>query len=101
MSYFYVDMQNLKERNPNAYAYLSSGGFTGSLSGRKHTKIPMDQIIEMTINRLSKDMGGLSGKTENVGASERWMRINHCLTALQHHLDTKLGRHASYCQEEF
>ena len=34
--------------------------------------IPMDQIIEMTINRSCKEIGGLSGKTENVGASENW-----------------------------
>ena len=26
--------------------------------------IPMDQMIEMTINRSSKETGGMSGKTE-------------------------------------
>ena len=41
----------------------------------------------MTINRSSKDTGGLSGKTENVGASERWMRINHIMVTLREHLD--------------
>ena len=48
-------------------------GFTVSLSGQSFTRILCDQVIEMTINGASKDTGGLSGKTENAGASERWM----------------------------
>ena len=47
----------------------------------------MDQIIEVTINRFSKETGGLSGKTENAGASERRMRINHYLAALKQYLE--------------
>jgi hypothetical protein len=42
MSYFYVDMKYLKERNPAAYQYTSEEGFSGSLSDEKHTTIPMD-----------------------------------------------------------
>ena len=49
--------------------------------------IPCDQIIEMTINRQSKDTGGLSGKIENVGASMRWTRINHIMAALRGYLN--------------
>ena len=52
-------------------------------ASRPHLQIPCDQIIEMTINRQSKDTGGLSGKTENVGASMRWTRINHIMAALR------------------
>ena len=37
--------------------------------------IYMDQIIEMTIKKSSKVVEGLSGVTENKGASERWMWI--------------------------
>ena len=36
-------------------------------------------MIEMTINKSSNVVGGLSGVTKNKGASERWMRINHFL----------------------
>ena len=86
MSYYYVDMRDLKNRNPDAYQFLCDGGFTGSITGERHTKIPMDQIIEMTVNRFSKETGGLSGNTENAGASQRWMRINHYLAALKQHL---------------
>ncbi len=96
MSYFYIDMRDLETRNPSAYQYLMDGGFSGSLSGEKHTKIPMDQIIEMTINRCSKETGGLSGKTENVGASARWVRINHYLAALKQHLSDKVTNDTHY-----
>ena len=41
----------------------------------------------MTINCASKDTGGLSGKTENAGASESWMQINHLMAALREKLD--------------
>ena len=46
----------------------------------------------MTINRFSKETGGLAGITENPGTSERWARINHFLAALKQHLHLKTGR---------
>ena len=67
----------LKEESLEPFQYLHGGGFTSSLTGRSHSIIPMHQVIVMTVNRLCKLMGGLSGKTENVGASERWAKI-HC-----------------------
>ena len=89
LSYHYLDMIDLKRINPEAYAYLESGGFSGFLSGSKHSNIPMDQIIEMTINRFSKSTGGISGKTEDAGASEKWGRLNHYLCALKEHMKKK------------
>ena len=41
----------------------------------------------MTINCASKDTGELSEKTENAGARELWMRINHLMAALREKLD--------------
>ena len=74
-SYYFISMLNLHDSHPNIYQYLKNGGFTASISGLPFSKIPCDQIIETTINRSSKSTGGLSGKTEYVGASEKWMRI--------------------------
>ena len=92
LSYYHADMRALKKRNSTAYSDLEEGGFSGSLSGTTHSQLPMDQIIEMTINRFSKETGGLSGQTENKGASERWMRINHYIAALKQHLEAKVRR---------
>ena len=52
----------------------------------------MDQIIETTINRFSKETGGLSEITANKGASERWVRINPSIAALREHLNVKLSK---------
>ena len=71
---------------------MLKGGFTGSLTGKAHSKIPMDQIIETTINRWSKEVGSLSGKTENKGESERWIRVNHFMSALKEHQHKKIRK---------
>ena len=51
----------------------------------------MDQIIEATIIRFSEETGGLSGITDNKGASERWVKINPFIAALREHLNVKLN----------
>ncbi len=87
LSYCYVHMKTLKEDHLDLYNEILLHGFTVSLTGEPFTKIPCDQVIEMTVNRASKSTGGLSGKTENVGASERRMKINHLLAAMRDKLD--------------
>ena len=89
LSYYYVHMLSLKKENLEAFVYLQKSGFCGSFSGRAHTMIPMEQMIEMTINRSSKETGGLSGKTVNVGATERWERIHHHMVAMRERLNYK------------
>ena len=60
LSYCCVYMWALEEENIAAYKYLEQGGFSGSLTGKPHSRIPFDQVIKMTINRSCKDIGGLS-----------------------------------------
>ena len=100
LSYYYIHMGSLKSTNPEAYEYLKEGGFSGSLSGLPHSRIPFDQIIEMTINRSCKDIGGLSQNTNNPGATERWTRTNHLMVALREHLNKKIRKQSkSTCRE--
>ena len=77
-------MKNLASSHPSAQIFLKEG-FTVSLTGKPHSKIPMDQVIKMSINRSSKETGDLTGKTENPGACARWTEINHFLVALREH----------------
>ena len=77
-----MQMLDLHNSNRDLLHHMQEQGFTVSLSGLPYSRIPCDQVIEMTINRSSKDTGGLSEKTENVGASERWMHINRIMAAL-------------------
>ena len=58
-------MLSLKEENLDVFQYLHDGGFTGSLSGRSHSMIPLDQIVEMTINQSRKEIGVISGIFQN------------------------------------
>ena len=85
-------MLNLQDSHSNIYQYLKNGGFAASISGVPFSKITCDQIIETTINRSSKSTGGLSEKMENVGASEKWMRINHITAALREPLDSVIPK---------
>ena len=83
MSYYYVDMRDLKNRNPDAYQFLCDGGFTGSIPGERHAK-PMDQIIEMTESLFKRNRRSLWKYIKCW--CQRWMRINHHLAALKQHL---------------
>ena len=60
----------------------------------------MDQIIEKTINGSCNNIGGLSGKTENVGASERWTKIHHHMVAMWKHLNEKVRRNTKHINIE-
>ena len=61
-------MENLASSRPSAEIFLKEEGFTVSLTGKVHSKIPIFYIIEMAINCSSKETGGLTGKTENPAA---------------------------------
>ena len=65
--YYLISMLNFQDSHPNIYQYLKNREFIASISGLPFSKIPCDQIIENTITRSSKSIGGLSRKTENVG----------------------------------
>ena len=95
--FIYVHMRSLKEEYKDeeykeAYEYLQNGGCNGSLSGRPHSRTPFNQVIEMIINTSSKQTGGLSCKTQNLGAVERLTRTNHLMVALREHIDNTLGK---------
>ena len=92
LSYYYVHMLSLKQDCPAAWKYLEDGGFTGSISGIPHSRLPFDHIIETTLNKECKGIGGIGGNTENLGATERWVRINHFMAALREKMNRKLGK---------
>ena len=64
-------MRKLEKYNEGAYIFMLKRSFTGSLSCKPHSTIPMDQIIETTANRWSEEVGGICGKTNNDGSTER------------------------------
>ena len=85
-------MRTLEEENIAAYKYLEQGGISGPLTGKPQSRIPFDQVIEMTINRSCKDVGGLSRNTRNPAATERWTKIHHDIVVLRERLNKKIKR---------
>ena len=62
MSIYWVEMYNLNE---DAKSYMEKGLFTASLTGLPFSAIPLDQWIEMTMNKGTKMKGGWIGFTKN------------------------------------
>ena len=87
LSYYYIHIANLEYSHLDMFHHMLNQSFTVSLSQQPFTRISCDQVIEITINRASKDTGRSSGKTENAGTSERWVRIDHLMAALREKLD--------------
>ena len=83
-------MRALQEENIAAYKYLEQGGFSGSLTCKPYSRIPLDKVIEMTINRSCKDVRGLSRNKQNPGATEKWTRMHYHIVALREHLNKKI-----------
>ena len=64
LSCHYVHTRALKEENAAGFTYLEEGGFSGSVTGISHSRIPFDQLMEITISKSCKDVGGLPQNTE-------------------------------------
>ena len=79
-------MTNLENSHPDMFNHMLNQGFTVSFSGQPFIQKSCNQVIETTSNRASKDTGGLPRKTENAGATERWIPINHLMAALREKL---------------
>ena len=54
LSYYCIQMKNLASSYPSRQMFVKEEGFTVSLTGKPHSKIPMDQIIQMTIVHQKK-----------------------------------------------
>ena len=92
LSYYYAQMTALPFSNAQAHGHLKNGGFSGSLTGTPQTKIPYDQIIETTTNRQCKDVSGIGGNTDNLGATDCWARNSHLIAALRERMNKKIRK---------
>ena len=70
-------MKNLATSHTSAQIFFKENKMLNTVS-----KILMNLVIEMTINRSSKESSGLTGKTKNPEACARWIKVNHFLVAL-------------------
>ena len=53
-----------------------------------------------SLTRSCQDISGLSQKTSNDGATERWTRTNHLMVTLREHLNKKVKRKSNFSSKE-
>eukprot|EP00117_Sycon_ciliatum_P049027 scpid6314/ scgid34826/ len=70
-------MLQLPTTNPEAAAFLESGGFVVQRSENPFAQVASDLAIEQTINRSSKTTGGIIGISLNPSAVQRWVMTAH------------------------
>lgn len=63
--------------NPDANALLESGEFAVQRSTNAFAQVPVDQSIEQTVNKDTKVMGGIVGKSLKPRTVKRWMTTAH------------------------
>ena len=67
----------LASTNPDANALLESGEFAVQRSTNAFAQVPVDQSIEQTVNKDTKIMGGIVGKSLKPRTVKRWMTTAH------------------------
>lgn len=65
-------MFSLEEQFPEVYRQYISGNFAAQLSDGVFSRVETDKVIEMTINKDTKTLGGTTGFSMNIGAVKRW-----------------------------
>ena len=90
LSYHFVEKYIFNGRDPSMNKYLK--GITVSFLGNVNSQIPMDQIIETTINQFSKETGDFSGITKYNRLSQPRVRTNPFTSTLWEHINVKVNR---------
>lgn len=66
------DMFALEIDFPEIYEQFLLGNFTAQISDGSFSRVEIDKVIEMTLNKDTKTPGGTTGFSTNVGAVHRW-----------------------------
>ena len=71
-------MLELPDTHPDAYSMLSQGDFgVQRTTSHGFSQLPVDQTIELTLNRNTKTKGGVIGFSLKKGTVQRWMLTAH------------------------
>ena len=70
---YYAQMTILEETNPEVYSHFMNGQFSVQMSNSNtFRRIPIDQTIEMTVNKDTQTQGGTSRFSLKPGAVKRY-----------------------------
>ncbi|CAH3151980.1 unnamed protein product, partial [Pocillopora meandrina] len=75
---YLVHMLELPDTHPDTYSMLSQGDFgVQRTTSHGFSQLPVDQTIELTLNRNTKTKGGVIGFSLKKGTVQRWMLTAH------------------------
>ena len=73
LSAYYAEMSNLPTEHPDGHEYSNNGRFSVQISATNpFGRIPVDQIIEETINKDTQKQGGTKGFSLKPGATSKF-----------------------------
>ena len=85
---FYYDMLNLERTHPDIYADFLNGNFSIQLdSTNSFSRLPVDEVIEKTINLDTQTAGGTKGFSRKPAAVERYYLIADVRSSFMRVLD--------------
>ena len=69
----FASFQKLNETHPSILDQFQRGNFAIKRTNGSFNMLPLDQVIEQTINKEQKGPGGIIGMTTSVGCVQRWV----------------------------
>ena len=88
---YWATQQKLKETHPKIYDQFILGNYSVKKTDGSFNKLPLDQVIEQTINKKQKGAGGIIGINTFDGAVQRWILSIHITAALLSNFKHSLG----------
>lgn len=96
LSFDYIKMLSLPRTHLKVSYYLHDMRFTTSISRQPESKLPRDQILEMTRKPLCRETFKRLGERENADSCKHWIKINHIILSLREHIDAMVKRRRRY-----
>ncbi|KAK3730477.1 hypothetical protein QZH41_014705 [Actinostola sp. cb2023] len=99
---YYAQMMNLPSDHPEVYSNFMAGTFSVQLAGESpFGRIPVDQTTEVTVNKDTKSIGGITKYSLKTGAVNRfYMTTEYRCSFLAHLRDMVQVKRPSYHHDD-
>lgn len=103
LSHYYAEMTHQETEHPDVHEFLKNGGFSVQL-GKQNPfgRIPVDQVIEETVNKDTQTAGGTKGFSLKPGAVSRYYLTAEYRSSFLHMLRDAVGtsKSSSLCHPD-
>ena len=87
----FASFQMSNETHPSILDQFQRGNFAIKCTNGSFNMLPLDQVIEQTINKEQKGPGGIIGMTTSVGCVQRWVFSSHVIAEWSHDFKRSIG----------